>query len=129
MRYLVDSFTWIEYFMGTKRGEKVMAIIEETGIECLVSTINIAEIYSKSLKTDGMAKAEERRVFITSRCAIIEVSEHIAVEAAKIDVELKKTVEGWGLADSIVLATARDKKAKILTGDKHFKGLPEAEMI
>ncbi|RLE79846.1 MAG: type II toxin-antitoxin system VapC family toxin, partial [Thermoprotei archaeon] len=29
----------------------------------------------------------------------------------------------WGLADSIVLATARKSKAKVITGDEHFRDL------
>lgn len=129
MRYLIDSFAWIEYFMGTARGRRVRGIMEKVAAECLVSAINIAEIYSKSIKTDGVARAEERRRFITSRCAVVEVSEGMAVEAAKIDVEMKGKVKGWGLADSIVLATARTSGAQIITGDEHFKGLADVEML
>jgi predicted nucleic acid-binding protein len=119
----------MEYFMGTARGRRVRKLVEEVTAECLVSAINIAEIYSKSIKTDGIARAEERRLFITSRCAIVEVDERMAVEAAKIDVEMKEKVKGWGLADSIVLATARNSSALILTGDEHFKGLANVEML
>ena len=129
MRYLIDSFAWMEYFIGTTRGRRVREVVEEVTAECLVSAINIAEIYSKSIKTDGTARAEERRRFITSRCAVVEVGEHIAVEAAKIDVEMKEKVKGWGLADSIVLATARNSGARILTGDEHFKGSVDVELL
>ena len=129
MRYLIDSFAWMEYFIGTARGRRVKEIVEGVSEECLVSAINVAEIYSKSIKTDGIARAEERRRFITSRCAVVEVTERMAVEAAKIDVEMKEKVKGWGLADSIVLATARDSGARILTGDEHFEGLAESEML
>ena len=126
---MIDSFAWMEYFMGTARGRRVRGIVEEVTAECLVSAINVAEIYSKSIRTDGIARAEERRRFIRSRCAIVEFGERLAVEAAKVDVEMKGKVKGWGLADSIVLATARDSGARILTGDEHFKGLADAEML
>jgi predicted nucleic acid-binding protein len=95
----------------------------------LVSVINLAEVYAKSIRTDGMDKAEERRSFIQSRCAVIDVDDKLAIEAAKIDVEMKKRVEGWGLADSIVLATARATGAKIITWDKHFSNLAETETL
>ncbi len=127
MRYLVDSFAWIEYFMGSERGEKVKKIINDPLSECLVSSINLAEVYSKSIKVDGIEMAEERRSFIQSRCAVVDVNDEIAVEAAKIDVDMKKRVKGWGLADSLVLATARAANAKIITWDKHFLGLAETE--
>jgi len=128
-RYLIDSFAWMEYFMGSERGRKVKKILEDTTVECLVSAINLAEVYAKSIRTDGMEKAEERRSFIQSRCAVIDVDDKLAIEAAKIDVEMKKRIEGWGLADSIVLATARSTGAKIITWDKHFLNLVEAEML
>jgi predicted nucleic acid-binding protein len=41
----------------------------------------------------------------------------------EIDIERKKLIKGWGMADSIILATARVKGAKIVTGDQHFKDL------
>ncbi len=126
---MVDSFAWMEYFMGSERGEKVKKIVGDATAECLVSAINIAEIYSKSIKVDGIDRAEERKSFIFSRCAVIDVNDELAVEAAKIDVDMKKKVKGWGLADSIVLATARAARAKIVTWDKHFQGLAEVELL
>ena len=99
------------------------------GHRCLVPAINIAEIYSKSIKTDGIARAGERRRLITSRRAVVEVGERMAVDAAKIDVEMKGKVGGWGPADSIVLATAQKSGARVLTGDEHFRGLANVEML
>lgn len=115
--------------MGSERGRKVKEIVEDATIECLVSAINIAEVCSKSIRVDGIDRAEERKSFIQSRCAVIDVNDELAFEAAKIDVGIKKRVKGWGLADSIVLATARAARAKIVTWDKHFHGLAEVELF
>ncbi|MGD0995889.1 MAG: hypothetical protein ABR909_10255 [Candidatus Bathyarchaeia archaeon] len=30
MKYVIGSYTWIEYFMGTKAGEKAASIIENS---------------------------------------------------------------------------------------------------
>ena len=30
MKYVIDSYAWIEYFMGTEAGEKAKPIIEST---------------------------------------------------------------------------------------------------
>ncbi|MGB9717004.1 MAG: PIN domain-containing protein [Thermoproteota archaeon] len=46
---------------------------------------------------------------------------YIAEIAGEIDVE--KKVGNWGLADSIILATARKTNTKVVTGDKHFADL------
>ena len=123
---LIDSFAWIEYFMGTKKGEEVKEVVE-SDVQLYTSPIVIAEIYSKSLRTDG--RAEERRSFIVKRCAVIPIDEEIAVEAAKIHAEAKETMADFGLADAFVLASARYKHVKVLTGDTHFKDFSESIML
>ena len=128
MKYLVDSYAWIEYFMGTKAGEKVKPIIE--GLEeKLTPMICFAEVYAKTLKVEGEEQAEKQRQFIKESSAVIPLDEAIAVEAAKIDIEMKKKIKGWGLADSIVYATGLIKKAEIVTGDLHFKDLKNVIFI
>jgi predicted nucleic acid-binding protein len=129
MRYIIDSYAWLEYFMGTAAGEKVKEIIDSSKYEKLTPTICIAEIYAKLLRTEEPEKAELQRMFIKMRSAIVPLTEEIAVEAAKIDVEMKRKIRGWGLADSIVLGSARRKKAKVLTGDEHFRNLPETAYV
>lgn len=57
------------------------------------------------------------------------LNEEIAVDSVKIDIEIKRKTKGWGLADSMVLSTARLKKAKVVTGDEHFKDLEETVSI
>jgi predicted nucleic acid-binding protein len=42
---------------------------------------------------------------------------------------MKKEIDGWGLADSIVYATALLKKAEVVTGDEHFKKLKNVLFI
>ena len=129
MKYVVDSYAWLEYFMGTIAGGKAKKIIDSSTDEKLTPTICVAEIYSKVLRVEGLNRAELQRAFIKSRSAIVSLTEEVAIEAAKIDVEMKKKVAGWGLADSIVLGTARNKRAKVLTGDEHFLNLDETIFI
>jgi predicted nucleic acid-binding protein len=129
MKYIVDSYAWIEYFMGTESGRKVKGIIDSETDEKLTPSICLAETYAKILMMEDEEKAELRRAFIKSRSALVPLTEDLAVEAARTDVVMKRRVKGWGLADSIVLSTARNRKGTIITGDQHFKGLAEAYMI
>ncbi len=122
MRYVIDSYAWMEYFMGTKAGEKVRPLIEGLD-EKITPTICFAEVYAKTLRVAGKELAEKQRRFIKERSALALLDEKIAVESAKIDYVMKKKVGGWGLADSIVYATGMAKNAKIVTGDEHFKNL------
>ncbi|MCX9075095.1 MAG: PIN domain-containing protein [Candidatus Methanoperedens sp.] len=122
----LDSFAWMEYFMGTLKGEKVKRFVDDDS-QLYTSPIVIAEIYSKSLRTDG--KAEERKDFILKRCAVVLPDENIAVEAAKIHAENKVKTPDFGLADAIILASARSRKINVLTGDPHFKKFDDAIML
>jgi len=129
MRCIIDSYAWLEYFMGTVAGEKARKIIDSNVDEKLTPTICLAETYAKVLRVESIEKAELQRAFIKTRSALVSLTEEVAVEAAKIDVEMKKKFTRWGLADSIILGTARKKKAKVLTGDEHFLNLEETVFI
>jgi predicted nucleic acid-binding protein len=128
MKYVIDSYAWIEYFMGTEAGEKSKPLIESSE-EKITPTRCLAEVYAKTLKPDGQELAEKQRAFIKEKSALSSLDEATAVESAKIQTKLKKEIEGWGLADSIVYATALLKKAEVVTGDKHFKKLENVLFI
>lgn len=123
---MLDSFAWMEYFMGTPKGEKVQKLVDDDS-QLYTSPIIIAEIYSKSLRTDG--KAEERNDFIIKRCAVVAFDVMIAVEAAKIHAQNRVKTHDFGLADAIILASARSRKTKVLTADPHFKNFKDAVML
>lgn len=128
MRYVIDSYAWLEYFMGTETGEKVKPIIEGQE-EKITPTICLAEIYAKTLRVENQELAEKQRTFIKEKSALAPLDELIALESAKIQNAMKKEIEGWGLADSIVYATGQTKKAEVITGDEHFKNLKNAIFI
>jgi len=91
MRYIIDSYAWIEYFMGTEAGRRVKSIVE--GLEEKITpTICLAEVYAKTLKVEGEEMAEAQRVFIKERSALAPLTEEIAVEAARINVEMRRRI-------------------------------------
>jgi len=85
-------------------------------------------VYAKTLKVD-QELAEKQRTFIKDRSALTILDEVIAIEAAKVDSIMKKKVEGWRSADSVVYATGLVKTAKIVTGDEHFKSFENVIFI
>jgi predicted nucleic acid-binding protein len=119
---LLDSWAWIEYVKGSKAGNKVQEYVESNE-EILISTINIAEIYRKLLH-DTPQEADRIINLILNRSFTIFLDIETALNAAKIKYEKK-----FGMADAIVLATARSHSATIITGDNDFKGLENVKMI
>ena len=128
MKYVIDSYAWLEYFMGTKAGQSVKSIIENSE-EKLTPTVCLAEVYGKTLKVETKELAEKQRDYIKEKSALVYLDEPIAVESAKFNARLKREIDGWGLVDSIVYATALVKKADVVTGDLHFKQLANVLFI
>jgi len=128
MKYVIDSYAWIEYFMGSRVGEKVKPLIENSE-EKITPTICLAEVYAKTLKVESQELAEKQKAFIKEKSSLAFLDESIAVESAKLNVRLKREIDGWCLADSIVYATATVKKAEVVTGDEHFRKLENVLFI
>lgn len=128
MGLFIDSFAWIEYFMGTDKGLPVKEVLDSNAMAYTSPTV-VAEIFSKSLRTDGREKAEERVEFILDRCVFIPADEDIAIEAGKLHGVLKPRIRNFGLADSFILAAARSRDIKVMTGDLHFKDMDETVFL
>ncbi|NHV06062.1 MAG: type II toxin-antitoxin system VapC family toxin [Thaumarchaeota archaeon] len=124
--FVIDSYAWIEYFIGSKRGFSVKRYVEEE--DSATPTIVVAEI-SRKLMNEAMAGREtatgreDKLDFIKTSTLIVDLTEEIARLAGEIAVERRKVIKGWGIADSIILATARKESARVVTGDKHFADL------
>ncbi|MDW8033645.1 MAG: type II toxin-antitoxin system VapC family toxin [Nitrososphaerota archaeon] len=131
-KYVIDAYAWIEYFRGSKPGEKARHYIEEEN--SATPTIVIAELSRKLLKEveKGVESSEGRKAkleFIGTVTEIVDLSHSIAELSGEIDIERKNRVKNWGLADSIILATARKSGAKVVTGDNHFADLKDEAII
>jgi predicted nucleic acid-binding protein len=114
--------------MGSRMGETDKSLIENSE-EKFTSTICLAEVYSKTLKVENQELAERQKAYIKEKSALVFLDETIAVESARLNVRMRKEIDGWGLAVSIVYATASVKKAEVVTGDEHFKQLKNVLFI
>ena len=117
MTVLIDSWAWIEYWKGGKFAEKAAAYIEGDE-EAVASTINLAEVYLWVARSYDEATAGEKVGTIEKRCHVIPVERDTAIEAVRI-----KKREKLGLADSLILATARQVGGRVVTGDPDMKDL------
>jgi predicted nucleic acid-binding protein len=131
-KYVIDAYAWIEYFKASKCGEVAKKYIESE--DSATPTIVVSEI-SRKLQREIEVGNETREgrlkrlEFIRATSRIVNLDFEVAVEAGKTDLDMKKKVKGWGLADSIVLCTARNAKGKVVTGDEHFRELEEVIFI
>ncbi|MEM2729812.1 MAG: type II toxin-antitoxin system VapC family toxin [Candidatus Korarchaeum sp.] len=130
MRIVLDTYGWVEIFIGSEDGERVRRIVEESE-EVYTPTIVLAEVARKYLR-EGFGEDEilERLDVIDYSSEVVPIDKRIALEAAKCYLELterakREKLRDPSLFDAIILATARVLGAKLLSGDEHFKGMDE----
>ena len=119
--YLLDTYAWVEYFIGSREGKIVKKLIESEKIN--TSIISIAELSDKYYREGLTDEWEGRYKFIVSKSNIILCTMEIAKNAGPRKWELRKTIENIGLADAIIIETAFQKELIIVSGDPHFKNL------
>ena len=127
MRYVIDAYAWIEYFIESEKGKRVKEIVESEENEIFTSLITIAEV--SSIGAREKRDVELGNKIISGLSNIYGVNLEFAKEAGILHAETRKRIKDFGLADTFVLLTARKLGAKILTGDAHFKGFKDAILI
>lgn len=119
---VVDSSGWLEYFSGSERADFFAPAIEDTK-NLLVPVLCIYEVFKKILQTQGQAVAEIRTADLL-KGNVIDLTAPLAMSAALISVE-----HNLPMADSVILAVARQHRATLWTQDEHFKGLDEVQYL
>ncbi|MBO3753379.1 MAG: PIN domain-containing protein [Candidatus Brockarchaeota archaeon] len=126
---VADSYAWIEYFLGSDYGRILKDYIDTE--ELATPSIVLAEVARKYLR-EGVGEEDvvKRLNFIVASSIVKEIDPELSITAAKAYLELSEKAKAKGLrkpslTDGIVLATGRTLKAKIVTGDEHFKRLDE----
>ena len=114
---LLDTYAWVEFFNGTKKGETVKRVLREE--TCFTSAISIAELsYWAERKgfriKDVMAK-------VGQYSSVLSLDENILELAGALKVFKRETEKSFGLIDSIILAHAKLLGLKVVTGDRHFE--------
>ncbi len=122
---LLDTYSWVEFLIKSKKGEKVKGLLERQ--RCFTSVVSFSEITEWVLKQ--RLNPKEFVKIVSELSEVISLDFDIAVLAGKLNYERKKTVKDWGMIDSLILATSLVYDLKIVTGDKHFKDLSNVEIL
>jgi predicted nucleic acid-binding protein len=130
VKIVIDTYAWVELLLGSEKGKKVKETLENAKETYTPSTV-LAETARKFLREGNNENTIAEWLDIISTASnITQINPTLALEAAKCQLELaekaKRSKQNTpSLFDAIVLATARINQCKILTGDEHFKDLPE----
>ncbi len=118
---LLDSFAWIEYLSGSQRGTKVKRYVEG-GESLYTPSVCLTEVKTRYLK-DSRDPADSLN-FVMERSFVLPLTQEIALLAADV-----KQRYGLHTVDALVYATGESRNIVVVTGDQHFKNLPNVEII
>jgi predicted nucleic acid-binding protein len=119
---VVDSSGWLEYFANGPNAGFFSAPIENSS-DLIVPTISLFEVFKRVLQQTGETEALRAIAFMHSG-QVMDLSTPLALHAAKLSFDLKIP-----MADSIMLATAREYDAILWTQDTDFEGLDGVRFI
>jgi predicted nucleic acid-binding protein len=113
---VVDSSGWLEYLADGPNAQFFASAVEATD-DLVVPAISIYEVFKRLLVQRGEDDALEAAVAM-QQSHVELLSSTLAVDAARLSVDL-----GLPMADSIILATARQHDAVLWTQDSDFDGI------
>ena len=119
---VVDSSGWVEYFANGKNAKFFTLPVQDLE-SLLVPSICLYEVF-KRLTLDLGEENALQAVGIMSYGRVVELDRKVAIDAARISLELK-----LAMADSIILASAHEYDAILWTQDAHFKGMEGVKYI
>jgi predicted nucleic acid-binding protein len=130
--YVIDTYAWVEYLLGSKAGAKARTYIEAgRGITPSIVLSELRRWYLKELEAGRRSQREMQMHFayIDSITEIVSLDGTLAVQAGETDFIMKKRIKDWPLADSIIYATAKFRAAKLVSGDPHFQSLEDVVFL
>jgi predicted nucleic acid-binding protein len=114
---VVDSCAWLEFFAdGPNAGNFALPLADRTTL--VVPTITIYEVFRVVCRQRGEDAALQAAALMQQGKSVM-LSPSLAMVAAQASLEM-----GLPMADSVILATARQHNALLWTQDEHFRGLP-----
>lgn len=113
---VVDSSGWLDYFVGGRHAQALQPVLED--IESLiVPAISIYEVFKVLLREAG-EEAAIQGVAAMQRGHVVDLTAQRALDAAALSLR-----HSLPMADSIILAAAREHGATVWTLDDDFREL------
>jgi predicted nucleic acid-binding protein len=120
---VVDSSGWIEYFADGPNADFFASVVEDTG-SLVVPSITLYEVFKRLLVEPDGEEAALEVVAAMQQGLVVALSPELALAAAKISSETKLP-----MADSVILATAREHDATLWTQDSDFEGVEDVNYV
>lgn len=117
---IVDSSGWLAYFADEPNAKHFLKPLDDTD-SLIVPTVTIYEVFKVALRESSENEALQAAVAM-QKGRVVDLTASMAIAASRISLEHKIP-----MADSIILATAKEFEATIWTQDSHFKDIDDVK--
>jgi predicted nucleic acid-binding protein len=117
---IVDSSGWLAYFADEPNAEHFLTPLNDTA-SLVVPTVTIYEVFKVVLRESGENEALQA-AFAMRKGTVVDLTAALAIAASKLSLE-----HNLPMADSIILATAKEVNATIWTQDSDFKNMGDVK--
>ena len=121
MEFILDSYAWVEYFIGSKKGEIIKKLFSDDNNKFFTVECCLAEIVGWALKNNQ--DFDKLFSILRANSEILTLTEYNWIDAGKERFVQRKKQKNFGLIDATILVKRKDLGCKVITGDFHFKGL------
>ena len=111
---IVDSSGWLAYFADEPNAKHFLTPLNDTA-SLVVPTVTIYEVFKVVLRESRENEALQA-VVAMQKGTVVDLTAPLAIAASKLSLE-----HNLPMADSIILATAREFDATVWTQDSDFK--------
>jgi predicted nucleic acid-binding protein len=113
---IVDSSGWLAYFADEFNAKHFLIPLKDTG-SLVVPTVTIYEVFKVVLRESSENEAL-KAIVAMQKGTVVDLTPSLAIAASKISLK-----HNLPMADSVILATAKDFDATLWTQDSDFKGI------
>jgi len=119
---IVDSSGWLAYFADEPNAKHFLTPLNDTA-SLVVPTVTIYEVFKVVLRESSENEALQAAVAMR-KGRVVDLTASMAIAASKLSLE-----HNLPMADSIILATAKDFEATVWTQDSDFKNIDNVKFF
>jgi len=117
---IVDSSGWLAYFADEPNAKHFLTPLNDAA-SLVVPTVTIYEVFKVVLRESGENEALQAAVAM-QKGTVVDLTAALAIAASKLSLE-----HNLPMADSIILATAKEFEATIWTQDSDFRNMGDVK--
>jgi toxin FitB len=117
---IVDSSGWLAYFADEPNAKYFLSPLKDTA-SLVVPTVTIYEVFKVVLRESSENEALQAAVAMR-KGKVVDLTTSLAIAASKLSL-----AHNLPMADSIILATAKEFGATVWTQDSDFKNMGDVK--